>query len=235
MFQQGRFNNIFREDDKTSRMIFNEARRLTEYNQWRTIFISRYINRNDRLAKLYPFEKDLSSQINRELNPKEAYTNSCAYQLHSGIGKIFGVKGAKDALHHIDSVIPKTYSILNTKSSIEELTYMVNSAFGGCINFLAFQAILDWAQLNNHIDVLESTPYTGIGASATETAIGMDATELAATQPQLWPEAKRKMYPFDAENLMCEFRKYQKRTQEGIQSATSKYRPNFLGTESESK
>lgn len=229
ILQIGRFNNIFREDDKTTKCIFEEANKYNDKNMWRTIFIGRYINRVDKLSILYPLEADLSSQIKRELNPKEAYTNSTAYQLHSGIGKLFGVKGAKDSIHYIDTTIDATYKAMIDSKSIKDATYNVSKAFGGYILFMAYQCAIDWAQLRSDIELLNSNIYEGIGAQATGNAVNMTPNEIAESAKTHWKEAKRKLFPFDAENLMCEFRKYNKRKQYGFQSATSKYRRNFLG------
>ena len=229
MLKTGRFINIFREDDKTTKVIFDAAKAVEGRERWRAIFIGRYINRVDRLSVLYPLQDNLSDQLIATVDPDIAITNACAYQLHSGIGKIFKVKGAKTAVHHLDGTIDATYEAIQSATNIVEGTAAVNKAFGGYINFMAYQCVLDWAQVNRVNSLLISDPYEGIGASATGSAVGLDARGIAEAQPIHWPDAKRKMLPFDAENLMCEFRKYHKRKQDGIQSATSKYKPNFLG------
>ena len=230
LFSIGRFNNIFREDDKTSVFIFKHAKGLQGLMLWRHIFICRYINRIDRLSEVLPLPAtSLKLHFETNLNPNKALTNSCAYQLHSGIGKPLGVKGARNALYELDSVIQPTYEALLQSSSITGATESVNNAFGGYITFFAYQAVLDWAQLTDNEELLSSEPYIGDGAHAAGNALGMSATTIANLQTIYWPQAKRSMRPFDVENLMCEYRKYHKRATEGIQSETSKYRPNFLG------
>ncbi len=239
MLAEGRFLNIFREDDKTTEYIFDEARQFEGgetlyknkdgYKMWRVIFIGRYVNRIDRLSQLYPVQDDFEAQVRASLNPKDGWLNASAYQLHSSIGRVFNVKGAKDALHYIDTTTAATYKAMLQARSLREASSLINSAFGHGIPFMAYQAAVDWALLTQS-PLRSSEIFEGDGASATGRAIGMNVNQITDHINTHWSDKKRELYPFDTEQLMCEFRKYRQRKQYGFTVATGRYRTNFLGT-----
>lgn len=212
IISKARFCNIFREDDKVSKMLFDSYRQVEgDKALWDHIVLGRLINRVDVLQHIFPMTK------RPDLSQFEVLVNSHAYQLHPGIGRSYGVKSVKEFVrNHWHEAAERTfYSITNAKgTSINNLTQILNKKFGGAALFYVFQCVLDYGQIKQ-TSWLDTEPFHGAGAQIK----GVSLQEVCDAQRIMWPDAKRPFMLFDAEHSLCEFRKYSTWSINGIAKA----------------
>ena len=220
ILRDSRMNNIFREDDTVSKVIHNAiSETSTLEDAWKTIFMGRFINRADRLKELYPVQDSLIGQMESLWTEETPKFNAYAYQIHPRIGGKFNAKGAKELLKKADEIVEATMpAIQGYHKSVLETANDINERLGGWAIFMSYQMTLDICQLRPNRVCPDSEIYTGNGAEAIHKSLGYNAYEIAEAQPTMWPQAKRRMHAFDAENLMCEYRKYKTRQVTGIPS-----------------
>ena len=232
ILKHNKFTNIFREDDKTSKWIFNKMssypldgtnKRMKAFRQ---LFMFRLINRVDMLD--YLGWANLESL--KTLDGK-TFTNLGAYQLQPGIGWKYGYGTIKEAIVNGDIFLDleETYeAAFNYKNNtIAEMVETGNKAFGGYIKFVLFQAILDLLWLTD-CPRLDTTPYLGEGSKPAIKAIGISIEEL---QDHLQLLFNRKVHLYDAEHALCEYRKYvyQKARLAAGKKISKPYKPNSMG------
>jgi hypothetical protein len=149
-----------------------------------------------------------------DLNQFKVLVNSHAYQLNPNIGVSYGVQSVKEFVrNHWMKAADRTYSTISQVEihTLWEITYLLNAKFGGAVPFLMFQCALDYGQIHNK-NWLDTDPFHGTGAKIKCVSL----EEVCQAQRELWPDAKRSFFQFDAEHALCEFRKYQTWKIEGI-------------------
>ena len=232
ILKHNKFTNIFRDDDKTSKWIFNKMSNYPldgpdkRFKAFRQLFMFRLINRVDMLD--YMGWANLESL--KSLDGK-TFTNLGAYQLQPGIGWKYGYSTIKEAIVNGDVFLDleETYeaAFSSTNQTIADMVAAGNEAFGGYIKFVLFQAILDLLWLTD-CPRLDTTPYLGDGSKPAIKAIGLSIEEL---QEHLQPIFNRKVHLFDAEHALCEYRKYvyQKARLAAGKKISKPYKPNSMG------
>lgn len=180
LLNSAKFNNPFRELDKTSKWIFNNCSTEKDF------YFARFINRIDVLEKGYPTESP--------------FTNTQAYQISPSALRMRGYSNIAP-LFEID--IPnKVNDVLKEAPDYDRM----NKAFGGGVPFVMYQISLDLAWKFPLKYDRNLKPYYGSGSKHFNTEL-TDKQILAATSLH-WPECPREVYLFDVENWLCEYRKY---------------------------
>lgn len=219
ILKNSRMNNIFRDHDKVTKILWNKVQGLEGRDLWRNLLIGRYINRYDRISEVFPLmTDDWFNHVNWTSDTQ--MFNSLAYQIHPGIGRLFGVKGVRETVPLLHTKITPTFTAIEKSNTIKDATNNANEAFGGYLNFMMFQCAIDYACLQPHKISPKSECIVGEGAHATFKALNMGLEDVASQARQLWPEHLEirpdGLYEFDVENIMCEFRKFKQRQRDGI-------------------
>lgn len=210
-----RFANIYRQDDKVSKLIFSKVEALTGVTLVYNLLMSRLINRNDVLDNILPLSLD--TDLSHLLDGEAVIMNSTAYQVSPGVAAQFNRTTVREVI--IYDVRSKAEAIHRAMTSTDQIADAIssgNKAFGGRINFVMFQVVLDYHYLTGHYD--ESSPIPiGQGAKDVVAALGGLEKLMSDTGMKSW----------DVEHAACEYRKYLYR-QDKVLSRYS-YKPNSMG------
>jgi len=222
IFQQGRFLNVFREDDRGSQAILRFADPLKDDLPAliHAVFFGRWCNRQSTLDALPTALLRQPSQLQGFLDtlPDPPWCNVTAYPvepvhwegaLHSRFDTATVLLGQITA--------PLTHAIQSANGDVIAATHAVNAMFQMKNDFPIFMAVMDIAWFRPDIIRPDSHVPTGIGAAPfldrLQDHLGLHSHEqtcdrMIALQAQYWPEAKRPFQPIDIEYLSCECRKY---------------------------
>ncbi len=222
IFQQGRFLNVFREDDRgtkaLTRFVGTSDRDLPDLVQ--ALFFARWCNSQTTLDALSADLLQSPTLLGQTLEtlPDQPWCNVAAYpvepvhwegQLHSRLDTatvLFGqIKGTL------------AQAILEADGDVVRATATINDLFKMNNDFPIFMAVMDLAWFRPDVIDPSSHVPTGIGAVAfldrLQQHLGLDnhrqtCDRMIELQPEYWPEAKRSFQPIDIEYLSCECRKY---------------------------
>jgi len=225
VFQQGRFLNVFREDDRVTKAIFEFVKPIAERPEAalvQALFFARWCNRDTTLKAFHPsvlsdpaaFKKQLSSGTSFP----PPWCNETAYPVEAvtweGV-RYSRLDAATDLFHKISPWLLR--SIRNADGDVVKATKTIAAGLAVKNDFPVFMAVMDVAWFRpDLIDPASPVP-TGIGAVAyldiLQRHLGLATHEEAASkmielQATHWPEAKRAFQPIDVEYLSCECRKY---------------------------
>ena len=220
IFQQGRFLNVFREDDRGSKAILRFARNLEKDlpNLIHALFFARWCNRQETLDKLSSTIISQPKELIKELGTLDPWCNVTAYPVEPvhWEGKQYSRFDAATTLFG-DIKESLADAITGAQGDVIEATKSVNALFRMQNDFPIFMAAIDLAWFRpDVIDPASHVP-TGIGAVAylnrLQIYFGLDnhqktCDRMIALQKDCWPEAKRAFQPIDIEYLSCECRKY---------------------------
>ena len=220
IFQQGRFLNVFREDDRGSKAILRFARSLEKDLSAliHALFFSRWCNRQETLDKLSIKILSRSKELRKKLETLDPWCNVTAYPVEPVHWE--GMHYSRfDAATILFGEIKEslTETITGSQSDVVIATHGVNDLFRMQNNFPIFMAIIDLAWFRPDVINPGSHVPTGIGAVAyldrLQTHFGLDdhqktCNRMIELQKEYWPEAKRAFQPIDIEYLSCECRKY---------------------------
>ena len=220
IFQNGRFLNVFREDDRVSKSIIKFASNLNEYPSKlvNAVFFARWCNRQEVLDTFTPDDLDNSENLKNKLENIDPWCNETAYPVEP-------VTWEDKQYSRIDAATQLFYEIKDSlldilessNKSVITATNNINKEFQMQNDFPIFMAVIDIAWFRPDIIPIESEVPTGIGAVAyldrlqnhldlrSHQEVGEKMIELQKTY---WPEAKRGFNPIDIEYLACECRKY---------------------------
>ena len=220
IFQNGRFLNVFREDDRVSKSIIKFAGNLNEdpSKLINAVFFARWCNRQEVLDTLIPKDLDNPENLKNKLERIDPWCNETAYPVEP-------VTWEGKQYSRIDAAAKLFYKIQHSLLDILESsnksvitgTNNINKEFQMQNDFPIFMAVIDIAWFRPDIIPIESEVPTGIGAVAyldrlqnhldlsSHQEVGKKMIELQKTY---WPEAKRGFNPIDIEYLACECRKY---------------------------
>ena len=220
IFQNGRFLNVFREDDRVSKSIIKFASNLNEYPSKlvNAVFFARWCNRQEVLDIFTPDDLDNSENFKNKLENIDPWCNETAYPVEP-------VTWEDKQYSRIDAATQLFYEIKDSlldilessNKSVITATNNINEEFQMQNDFPIFMAVIDIAWFRPDIIPIESEVPTGIGAVAyldrlqnhldlrSHQEVGEKMIELQKTY---WPEAKRGFNPIDIEYLACECRKY---------------------------
>lgn len=207
IISKARFCNIYREDDKVSKCLWDYYVGKQGFDLWKHILTGRILNRVDVIDEVFPLpEFGEQKHITSVLGNLDVLVNSHAYQLHPGIGRPHGFTEVKKFIRaaHFDACTVPTWEVIRDwKGTLNDLTIALNKAHGGAALFYMFQCALDYGQITN-ADWLNTEPFHGAGAQIR----GASLQDVCEAQRIMWPDAKRPFMLFDAEHALCEFRKY---------------------------
>ena len=220
IFQQGRFLNVFREDDRGSKAIIKFAKDLDKDlpTLIHALFFSRWCNRQETLDQLRPSILSQPKELLENLQDLDIWCNKTAYPVEPVYwnGKKFNrMDSATILFQRIKE--PLTNIIMAANGDVIEATRLVNDQFQMKNDFPIFMAVIDIAWFRPDIINPSSHVPTGIGAVAfldrLQKYFGLDdhqqtCDRMIKIQEEYWPEAKRKFQPIDIEYLSCECRKY---------------------------
>ena len=220
IFQQGRFLNVFREDDRSSKAILNFAKNLKEDlpTLIQALFFARWCNRQQTLDQISPAILSQPEELIKELKNLDPWSNTTAYPVGSVYWK--GIEYSRlDAATKLFKEIKESLAdiIVRSEGDVVNSTNEVNLLFKMQNNFPIFMAVMDVAWFRP--DIIDPSSYvpTGIGAVAyldrLQKYLKLDGHQqtfdkMIELQKEYWPEAKRGFHPIDIEYLSCECRKY---------------------------
>ena len=222
IFQQGRFLNVFREDDRGSKAILRFAAPCAEdlSTLIHALFFARWCNRQ---ATLDALSSDLLSDPNQlrhtlETQTPQPWCNVTAYPVEPV--RWDGTTYSRlDSATHLFGRITEflTQAILDANGSVVQATFAINARLGMKNDFPIFMAVMDIASFRPDVINPASHVPTGIGAAPfldrLQEFLSLEnhaqaCERMIALQTEYWPEAKRPFQPIDIEYLSCECRKY---------------------------
>ena len=220
IFQNGRFLNVFREDDRVSKSIIKFAGNLNENPSKlvNAVFFARWCNRQEVLDTFTPDDLDNSENLKNKLENIDPWCNETAYPVEP-------VTWEDKQYSRIDAATQLFYEIKDSlldilessNKSVITATNNINKEFQMQNDFPIFMAVIDIAWFRPDIIPIESEVPTGIGAVAyldrLQNHLGLSSHQevgekMIELQKKYWPEAKRGFNPIDIEYLACECRKY---------------------------
>ena len=222
IFQQGRFLNIFREDDRGSRALFRfldpPPPELPELVH--ALFFARWCNRQSTLDALSVDQLNTPDALvdTLEALPEQPWCNVAAYPVEPvhWEGTIYSrLESATRLFPQIKAALAEI--ILNAQGDVVEATTAINRLFKMDNDFPIFMAVMDLAWFRPDVINPASHVPTGIGAVAfldrLQRHLGLEdhaqtCERMIALQAEYWPEARRSFQPIDIEYLSCECRKY---------------------------
>ncbi|MEM7029788.1 MAG: nucleotide kinase domain-containing protein [Chloroflexota bacterium] len=221
IFQQGRFLNVFREDDKGTKAVLQFADPVKDSipDLIHALFFARWCNQHTTLLSLKPAllkrSKDLRQALLHQVSQPWA---SDVYPVvpTSWEGKTY------DRLEACVSLFPRCIDFLercitSSGGNVMQANDSINAVFQMSNDFPIFMALVDLALFRPDLISPDSPVPTGIGAApyldllqvhlncATHQEV---ADQMIALQDEYWPHAPRKFTPIDIEYLSCECRKY---------------------------
>ena len=220
IFQQGRFLNVFREDDRGSKAILSFAKDLEKDLPMliHALFFGRWCNRQQTLDELSSDMLPQPETLLKTLNSFEPWCNLTAYPvepIHWEETQYSRLDAAVTLFGNIKESLAKI--IIEAEGDVIEATNAINVLFKMQNDFPIFMTVIDLAWFRP--DIIHPTSHvpTGIGAVAyldrLQTHFGLNnhqqtCDRMIALQKEYWPEAKRAFQPIDIEYLSCECRKY---------------------------
>jgi len=234
VFQQGRFLNVFREDDRVTKALFQFVKPLVDPVKTKPsadgdtagliqgLFFARWCNRDTTLqatnALLLSKPDDLKKHLTSGANFPQPWCNETAYPVETVTWEGVSYSRLDSATLLFHKAAPwLLQTIKEAAGDVVKATKAIAAAFNMKNDFPVFMAVMDLAWFRpDLIDPASPVP-TGIGAVAfldilqkhlklaTHEEAAMKMIEL---QAEYWPEAKRSFQPIDVEYLSCECRKY---------------------------
>ena len=220
IFQNGRFLNVFREDDRVSKSIIKFAGNLNENPSKliNAVFFARWCTRQEVLDTLTPDDLNNPENLKNKLESIDPWCNETAYPVEpvTWEGKQYSrIDAATKLFYEIQGSLLNT--LKSSNKSVITATNNINKEFQMQNDFPIFMAVIDIAWFRPDIIPIESEVPTGIGAVAyldrLQNHLGLSSHQevgekMIELQKTYWPEAKRGFNPIDIEYLACECRKY---------------------------
>ena len=221
IFQQGRFLNVFREDDRASRAILGFAKPLQDNlpDLIQALFFARWCNRQISLDALSPELLQDERALTEALHSLPApWCNVTAYPVEPVKWKD-RVFSRWESATHLFRVIKEdlAHLIQAANGDVMRATRSVNERFEMANDFPIFMAVMDIAWFRPDVIHPSSPVPTGIGAAPfldrLQNHLDLEShqetcREIIRLQETYWPEARRALQPIDVEYLSCECRKY---------------------------
>jgi len=221
VFQQGRFLNVFREDDKGTQAVFRfvEPVKASRRDLVHALFFARWCNRHTTLNVL-----DVSL-----LGDSTVLGQMVVHELpQPWSSEVYPVVPAQwegrryDRLDACLTMFPRCLDFLvdcidAAEGNVMTANNAINAEFRMDNDFPIFMALVDLALFEPEWMHPGSPVPTGIGAAPfldrLEAHLGVASHQAACDrmmelQTEMWPEAKRPFTPIDIEYLSCECRKY---------------------------
>ena len=221
IFRQGRFLNVFREDDKGSKAILRFIGRAgkTVPELLHALFFARWCNLHSTLDRLDPAWLRQPERLRQFLmiETKQPWFSD-AYPVVEARweGKTY------DRFEASVELFPRCLDFLEAcvrgaAGNVAVASRQINERFGMANDFPVFMAVADVAWFKPALIRPDSPVPTGIGSAPfldlLQRRLGLPDPDAAMQrmielQPACWPEARRAFTPIDVEYLCCECRKY---------------------------
>ena len=220
IFQQGRFLNVFREDDRGSKAIIKFAEDTSEDlpTLIHALFFGRWCNRQETLDKLSPKILSKPKELTKVLEELDSWCNITAYPVEPVLWKEIEYERFDAATKLFKEIKEElTETVKEAKGNVIKATNAINALFGMKNDFPIFMAVMDIAWFRPDIINPSSHVPTGIGAvtylNRLQKHLNLNnhqqtCEKMIELQKDYWPEAKRTFEPIDIEYLSCECRKY---------------------------
>jgi hypothetical protein len=221
VFRQGRFLNVFREDDKGTKAVlgFAEPVKGSTSDLVHALFFARWCNRHTTLLALDPALLGHPDKLRHALLNK--VPRPWCSEVYPVVPATWRGR-AHDRLEACVEMFPRCTPFLEeciraAEGNVMRANDAINARFGMSNDFPIFMALVDLALLRPDLISPDSPVPTGIGAEPfldrLQEHLGcvshQEAAErMIALQAEYWPEARRKFTPIDIEYLACECRKY---------------------------
>ena len=221
VFQQGRFLNVFREDDPGTRAVlsFAEPVQNSTPDLIYALFFARWCNRASTLRAL-----DVALLKEPE-KLRQVLLHEVAQPWQSEVYPVVPVHWEGSTYVRLEACVvlfPRVVPFLETSireadGNVMAANEAINKGFAMTNDFPIFMALVDLALLRPDLMRPESPVPTGIGAAPfldrLQAHLGCashqeTAERMIELQTDHWPDAKRKFTPIDIEYLSCECRKY---------------------------
>ena len=219
---QGRFLNVFREDDRGTRAILRWLTPLRDdpLRLVHAAFFARWCNQQVTLDALTAEALDDPHALRDQLLllPRQPWCNVTAYPVEPARYEGEPISRLDTATLLFGRIRTRLLDcIRQAEGDIVRATDAVNQLLSLQNDFPIFMAVTDLAWFQPELVHPHSPVPTGIGAvpflDRLQRHVGLPThaatcAAMIALQPTLWPEARRGLQPIDIEYLSCECRKY---------------------------
>lgn len=222
-FQRGRFLNVFREDDRTTKALLRFVKPVAEKGTvselLQAVFFARWCNRDTTLDAVSPdLLKDPAALKHALQSLPTTWCNETAYPVEpvTWDGTTYNrLEAATDLFGKMSDFLVQ--EIQGACGDVQKATDAVNAKFGMQNDFPIFMAVMDVAWFRPDLISPSSPVPVGIGAVAfverLQSHLGLQThgetfQRMIELQGKYWPEARREFQPIDIEYLCCECRKY---------------------------
>lgn len=222
ILRDSKFLNVYREHDKVSRVVNDILGPIKHIDNALYIgaYICRLVNHHEHLKWLFndghkwmSTVEQLREKMIEFTNRDSTVCNPGAYQINPRIGFKYNHRNIRASMVNVvPDRAPYVIKAFASTDQIDIATERANEAFGGFTNFWMFQAALDIAWHRPDLMDRHSHCYYGSGS---KNAV-VDQEEMLTYANNNKPDGWREFYPFDIENMMCEYRKYRMRMTKGI-------------------
>ena len=221
IFQQGRFLNVYREDDKGTKAVlhFADPVKASVPDLIHALFFARWCNRASTLnaldASILKSPDTLRHALLHEVEPPWA----------SEVYPVVPAQWERRAYERLDACVelfPLCLDFLvdcirTAQGNVMKANDRINARFKMSNDFPIFMALVDLALFQPDLIRPDSPVPTGIGAAPYLDLLQRHlkcanhqetAARMIELQETYWPQARRKFTPIDIEYLSCECRKY---------------------------
>ncbi len=221
VFQNGRFLNVFREDDKGTQAVFHfvEPIKTATTDLIHALFFARWCNQHTTLLALQPQLLKTPTVL------RHALANDVQQPWQSEVYPVVSAQWAGQSYNRLEAAIdmfPRCVPFLencirSSGGNVMQANDSINAQFQMSNDFPIFMVLVDLALFRPDLLSPESPVPTGIGAQPyldlLQQHLGCEshqetAVKMIALQKEYWPQARRKFTPIDIEYLSCECRKY---------------------------
>jgi len=221
IFQQGRFLNVFREDDRGTKAVLRFAAPVQDSPRdlIHALFFARWCNQAVTLDALQP------ELLNDPTALRHALLHEISPPWASEVYPVVPVQWENRSYDRMEACVelfPRCLDFLvdciqKANGNVMEATRAIQAQFQMSNDFPIFMALVDLALFCPDLISPNSPVPTGIGAAPFMDRLQAHlncpdhqaaAEEMICLQPEYWPQAKRAFTPIDIEYLSCECRKY---------------------------
>lgn len=221
IFQQGRFLNVFREDDKGTKavMAFADPVKDSIPDLIHALFFARWVNQHTTLLALDPHLLKQPQKL------RHALLHEVQQPWQSEVYPVVEVQWEGKSYARLEAAV-ELFSICldflercirEAQGDVMLANDTINAVFQMSNDFPIFMALVDLALFRPDLMSPQSPVPTGIGAAPyldlLQAHLGCKSHQATADkmiklQRSHWPEARRPFTPIDIEYLSCECRKY---------------------------
>jgi hypothetical protein len=221
VLRNGRFLNVFREDDKGTKAVlyFADPFKASVPDLIRALFFARWCNQRTTLLALEPHLLKNSQEL------RDALLNKVPQPWASEVYPVVLAWWEGHAYNRLEACVdmfPRCLDFLescicSSGGNVMQANDNINAQFQMSNDFPIFMALVDLALFRPDLISPDSPVPTGIGAAPYLDLLQQHlkcashqetADKIIGLQSTYWPQARRAFTPIDIEYLSCECRKY---------------------------